>query len=249
MFDIIQTNDGTKTAYSKNFNECYHSTKDGAFNESLTKHIRPAFLHSKGKDELNILDICFGLGYNTLLTLYYRDRYFLGKKINIYSPEFDTNLVNNLKDFQYPKPLQKYQGVIKEVSKNYKFADKDTTIEIFLGDAREYIKRFDNFFDIVYQDPFSPKTNPLLWSYEYFKDLKKAIKTDAIITTYSTALKVRLALYKNRFNIYLQKEKGVRNFTIASIKELYGLQKVDMEHKIRCNPDVKPIFDADVGQK
>jgi len=31
----ILTQDGTKTLYSQEFNECYHSTKDGALQESL----------------------------------------------------------------------------------------------------------------------------------------------------------------------------------------------------------------------
>ena len=244
MIEKVITQDGTKTAYSKDFDECYHSTKDGAVNESLTKHIKPAFLYSKEKNELNILDICFGLGYNTLLTLYYRDKYFPDKKINIYSPEFDAKLVKNLPGFEYPKMLKEYLPVLKELSLHQKFSNKNTYIELFLGDAREYITKFENFFDIVYQDPFSPKTNRFLWSYEYFKDIKTAIKQDGIITTYSTALKTRLALYSNGFNIYLLKEEGVRNFTLASLKELQDIQKVDMEHKIKCNPDAKPIYDT-----
>ncbi len=51
----------------KEFDESYHSQKDGALRESLEKHIIPAFKFSKDRDEITILDIGFGLGYNTSL--------------------------------------------------------------------------------------------------------------------------------------------------------------------------------------
>ncbi|MDQ7068964.1 MAG: hypothetical protein Q9M40_13930 [Sulfurimonas sp.] len=57
--------DGSYTAYSKEYDEHYHSTKDGALKESLYKHVIPMFsvVH---KSEVHILDICYGLGFNTL---------------------------------------------------------------------------------------------------------------------------------------------------------------------------------------
>jgi len=43
LIEKILTNDGTATLYSKEFDESYHSQKDGALRESLEKHIIPAF--------------------------------------------------------------------------------------------------------------------------------------------------------------------------------------------------------------
>jgi len=47
LIEKILTNDGTATLYSKEFDESYHSQKDGALRESLEKHIIPAFKFSK----------------------------------------------------------------------------------------------------------------------------------------------------------------------------------------------------------
>ena len=80
----IITKDGSYTLYSNKFNQHYHSIKEGALNESLHKHVIPAFNHHINKNELNILDICFGLGYNTLATIYYVKHNNLNTKINIY---------------------------------------------------------------------------------------------------------------------------------------------------------------------
>jgi len=41
--EIVQSEDGSFTAYSKKFDEHYHSLKDGAYTEALYKHVIPAF--------------------------------------------------------------------------------------------------------------------------------------------------------------------------------------------------------------
>ena len=239
----ILSGDGSYTAYSKEYDEHYHSTKDGALHESLVKHINPAFSLKATQDEICILDICFGLGFNTLATLLYHKQNNLTSKLKIYSPELDASLVKSLIDFTYPKEFEEFKGVIEAISKDGIYEDNHFYIEIFLGDAREYVKNFKDKFDIVYQDAFSPSTNPILWTKEYFKDIADALKKDGVLTTYSTALKTRLALYENGFTLYLNKGENFRNATVASKEELKLFEKVDMQHKILCNPDIKPLVD------
>ncbi len=240
--------DGSFTAYSKEYGEHYHSTKDGALSESLKKHVIPAFEHVKTKDEINILDICYGLGFNTLATILYYQKHAPQKKLHIHSPELDADLIRSLVHFNYPPEFRPLQKVIEALSKKNIYEDETLRVEIFLGDAREYVKRFHKHFDIVYQDAFSPSVNPLLWTKEYFADIAKAIKDDGILTTYSTALKTRLALYENGFSIYLAQTEGVRDFTLASLKPLKKGKKIDMKHKINCNPQIKPLSDREVAQ-
>ena len=242
LHTLTLSDDGSYTAYSKEYDEHYHSTKDGALKESLQKHIIPAFEVIK-KDEVNILDICYGLGFNTLATiLYYRDNR-PNTKLNIYSPELDASLVNSLEDFSYPEEFAELREVIVALSQEGVYKDDLLSIELFLGDAREYVKRFENFFDIVYQDAFSPSTNPILWTKEYFADIAKAMKKDGILTTYSTAFRTRLALYENGFFIYLNQGEGYRNATLASQTQILNAVTVNMEHKIACNPDLISLRD------
>ncbi|MFA6138579.1 MAG: MnmC family methyltransferase [Sulfurimonas sp.] len=250
MFDdelhtMTLSEDGSFTAYSKEYNEHYHSTKDGALHESLVKHVIPAFKIMQHKDEINILDICYGLGFNTLATLYYCKQNNINSKINIYSPELDTTLVESLKNFTYPKEFEEFRDIILGLCENGVYDESSWHVEIFLGDAREYIKKFPHvMFDIVYQDAFSPTANPILWTQEYFSDIKNIMKCDGVLTTYSTALVTRLALHENGFKIYINSGKDFRDATIASLSELDAFGKaVDMEHKIACNPDAKPLRD------
>ena len=246
LHTMTLSEDGSYTAYSKEYGEHYHSTKDGALFESLVKHVIPAFKTKSHQDSIEILDICFGLGFNTLATLYHYKQNNMKSKLKIYSPELDETLVKSLESFTYPKEFELYREIILKLSRDGVYEDENFYIEVFLGDAREYIKRFSNKFDIVYQDAFSPSTNPILWTKEYFSDIKKSMKEDAVLTTYSIALPTRLALYENGLNLFLNSGEGFRSATVASSVELAEFELVNMEHKISCNPDVKPLMDSDL---
>lgn len=243
LHEIVLSEDGSFTAYSKEYDEHYHSTKDGAMKESLLKHVLPAFKIKKNQDEINILDICYGLGFNTLATLYHHKKNSLKSKLNIYSPELDASLISSLKNFTYPKEFDDFKNIILELSDKGVYSDNDFYIEIFLGDAREYVKKFQDKFDIVYQDAFSPSANPTLWTLEYFSDIKEAMKKDGLLTTYSISLATRLALFGNDFKVYTNSAEGIRVATVASMDELKEFTSVNMEHKISCNPDAMPLRD------
>ena len=241
---IVQSDDGTYTAYSSLFDEHYHSTKDGALTESLQKHVIPAFTLQREKAEVTILDICFGLGFNTLATLYYLKTNGIEKKVRIFSPEFDAELVRSLANFPYPELFEPFRPIVRALSESHYYQDETVEITLYIGDAREYLRGCTERFDIVYQDAFSPSVNPLLWTREYFSDVTRLMKDDAVLTTYSTALKTRLALYENGLNVYLNCGEGYRNATVASRRdELEGMERVDMPHKIACNPGVEALRD------
>jgi tRNA U34 5-methylaminomethyl-2-thiouridine-forming methyltransferase MnmC len=242
LIQAIKSEDGSFTAYSSEYNEHYHSTRDGALNESLHKHVIPALLHVRDKQEICILDICFGLGFNTLATLYYLKQNSIDKKVTIISPELDATLIASLKDFQYPDIFEPFLHIINEISLKHEYRDDSLHVRVIIGDAREYLLTCKDRFDIVYQDAFSPSVNPSLWTKEYFSDISKVIYDDGILTTYSMALKTRLALYENGFDIYINSGDGFRDCTLASKKSL-DYKLVDMEHKISCNPNTKALTD------
>lgn len=238
------SDDGSYTAFSKEYNEHYHSTKDGALSESLNKHVIPAFEVKMHQDEINILDICFGLGFNTLATIYFIKQNSLSCRLNIYSPELDVKLINSLENFIYPEEFKELKEIIAKLIKDGFYRDEQLFIELFLGDAREYITKFEDKFDIVYQDAFSPSANPALWTLEYFSDITKAMKKDGVLTTYSISLPTRIALFENGFSLYLNSGEGFRDSTVASRCPLSEFSFVDVEHKMRCNPEVSSLRDC-----
>lgn len=237
------TRDGSYTLYSTEFDEPYHSDSDGALRESLHKHIIPAFAIKDTEESLTILDICYGLGYNTLATLYYIQKEQLPTKIKIISPEFDRGLIVSLSSFEYPKEFAPFKNIIDTISRDFYYEDEQISIEILLGDARETLPQLQEQFDIVYQDPFSPAHNPLLWTREYFATIGSLVKEDAILTTYSTAAAVRMGLDESGFQLFIKRGVDMRDSMVASPSMLDGLEYIDMQLKKIRNPDAKSLRD------
>lgn len=190
------------------------------------------------------------MGYNTLATLYYIKKNNLDIKVNIYSPEFDTKLINSLSNFHYPEEFFEFKSIINSLSSNYKYSDDTIKIEIFTGDAREYLNllsKSEIVFDIVYQDAFSSDVNHVLWTVQYFRDIAKILSKDAILTTYSIATPIRLSIYENKFSIYEYKPNDSNRITIAlNKKEIHhncNFKYIDMELKKTRNTTAKALYD------
>lgn len=132
------------------------------------------------KDRLCILDLCFGLGYNSFLAIKVALEANPDIELRIFALENDRSLLEKIKSISYPSELE---GIIE----NY-----ENYIEIIFDDARKSIKNFaDDFFDAVFFDPFSPKVCPELWTKEFIQEVVNKTKPGAYISTYSSARVVK----------------------------------------------------------
>lgn len=188
--EYIITGDGSTTFYNEEFKQIYHSIS-GAVEESVEKFVKPC-IKFKGKHP-KILDICFGLGYNTAAALD-----ILGP-CSVVGLENDESILESSKDvIDYFKSY----SIVRKAALEKKFNDGKTSIKIIVGDARENVKKLgkeieedsNTLFDIVFLDPFSPAACPELWTEEFMKDIFSVVKPGGILTTYSCARKVRDAL-------------------------------------------------------
>ncbi len=243
MDELIITEDGSNTLFSKKYNQPFHDLKTGAIKESLTKHVIPAFDFHKEKKHLRILDICFGIGYNTLSTIFYILKNNLNISIEIFSPEFDLKLIKSLEEFKYPNEFNEILPIIKALSKDLKYKDDTISITICISDAREYIKTLKNI-DIVYQDAFSSEVNKELWTVEYFRDIFKICNENAILTTYAVSTNIRLSLYESGFEIYQIKPVKKKQTIAFKTKQNIDAKYIDMELKKQRNKEAKAIYDT-----
>lgn len=241
---IVATKDGSNTLFSQKYNQHYHNPDDGAINEALSKHIIPAFSFVQDKEELTILDICFGIGYNTFSTIYYILQNNLNIKVNIYSPELDASLVKSLDSFDFPKEFDEIKHIINSIAKTCKYEDEKIKIEVFIGDAREYIKSLDkDSFDIIYQDAFSSEVNFELWTKEYFEDIFALCKDDCIMSTYAIATPIRLSMYEAKFFIY--EHRPIKRKITLAFKEKQDIigKYIDMQLKKQRNKEAIALYD------
>lgn len=90
------TNDGSVGLFSPEADDIYHSTY-GALTEAFEKFVLPANIDNflKNNDEIKILDICFGIGYNTKSLLNYILNYMYNETIytnnHIYNYKIHTD--------------------------------------------------------------------------------------------------------------------------------------------------------------
>ncbi|MCM1009994.1 MAG: MnmC family methyltransferase [Fusobacterium sp.] len=88
------TNDGSVGLYSPEFDDIYHSTF-GAYAESCEKFVLPADIkyYITNFNKINILDICYGIGYNTksFLNKFYSTDTIYSDNISIYINAIDND--------------------------------------------------------------------------------------------------------------------------------------------------------------
>ena len=217
-FPIVRTEDGSITFFSPHWKEHYH-TKAGARLEADKKFVIPSQLDLKLKtSNLKLLDVCFGLGNNSLAALCAAD----GAKhdLEITALEMDKRVIRAAsKSFQTLEkdPVDWNQTLSQLLNGEVVFPNLGK-IDLRFGDARYLIQHLqNNVFDVVFHDPFSSQHCPELWTVEFFKHLHRVMKPDGVLLTYSPAAPVRGAMREAGFFV-AETEPGhqMGNGTIAS---------------------------------
>lgn len=187
-YELIQTEDGSSTLFSKAYGEACHSTS-GAAAETRLHYIDGCKILEK--DTLNILEIGFGTGLGFLETLKAVNQKFHFKFTSF---EIDEDLV----EYFFSKNKLKFEKIDScFIAKNDNYE-----LRILVGDARDQIKNLSLGYNAIYQDAFSPKRNSILWTKEWFEDLAKLATTDCIMSTYSASSSIRKSMIKAGWRIY-----------------------------------------------
>lgn len=207
----VITRDSSETFLNNVFQETYHSVT-GAVEEAFEKFAKPSVDFIKERKEINVLDFCFGLGYNTGALLD-----FTHCKVDVIGIDNDEKIFDLINQVD---PKIKSYYLIKKLSKETLVVkDDDVKIELILGSAVKIIQDLpEDFFDVVLFDPFSPKVCPELWSRPVFEILFKLMKKNSILTTYSCARLVRDNLKNSGFIVNDGPKVGRRGPSTIALK-------------------------------
>ena len=251
-FKKVETADGTFTLWHPLFEESYHSVSAGALEESIKKFLIPSQLPllAKEKDEINLLEVGFGLGYNLVAT--YVTLLKVNPNLKIHYVGFERELSPLLKELKLPEP---YGGIYERIKENLlkgkdEFEIDQLRVKILYGDARKRVKELEGEkFDAVYHDAFSPRKNTELWTLEFLREIKNLLTEEGFWVSYSTALPVRRALFELGFKIYNTLPVGRRSpGTAATLKGIprdertYPLTPKERE-KLFKSPKAVPFRD------
>ena len=197
MSELIEvlTKDGSYSLRSVFFQENFHSSL-GALEETKLKFTVPSDLQRFQGKSLNVLDICFGLGYNSASLL---DELIKQKSyLNWYALEIDKKpLEYSLRNKSFLKLwAPKIKKIFESLYKNDYFRDQFFKCNLLWGDAREKIKIIPSEikFDLIYLDGFSPQKCPQVWTIEFLSKVTEKLKPQGYLITYSSSAAVRKTL-------------------------------------------------------
>ncbi|WP_407422953.1 MnmC family methyltransferase [Methanobrevibacter sp.] len=209
---FVLTDDGSYSINSKEINhkiETLH-TSTGAISESFEKFIKP--MKFDYTNDIAVLDICAGLGYNTSAAI--SDFLEHGHTSNLKIDMVEISHATLACGLLVPSPI-KAHDITKKAIENELIAQdyaalsleeceipENIDIDVYIEDARQTVQRLDdNSYDAIFLDPFSQNMAPELFSLEFFKEFKRVIKEDGIVATYTSAAPIRDAFIEADFYI------------------------------------------------
>jgi len=217
---IIKTEDGSITCFDEEVDELYHN-RAGAYTEALKNYVEPCCLPLAitSQSTVCLLDVCFGLGYNSFVFLDQliellddlpvqpanlkiqilgidKDAEILKVIPSVLADQKFNRLINRLAQTSKKKINQVKQSLSSFGFHNLKLTENvHIDFEIRQADIRQalpkLVKEAGGTFDFVFHDGFSPRKVPELWTIDLFQLYTKLIKQSGRILTYSSALAVR----------------------------------------------------------
>lgn len=199
MLTPIETGDGSCTFYSETFGEWFHS-RDGACNEAQKTYVEASNLAARAQGKsLKILDVCYGLGYNTAAALETIWRVNPCCEVEVQALEIDIEVARSaIAQGLTQKYSTAVQSTLQGLATQQRVVQPTLTAQIHLGDARQHIQLLiaDSWkADVIFLDPFSPPHCPQLWTVDFLQLVTQCLNAQSgVLVTYSCAAAVRSAL-------------------------------------------------------
>lgn len=207
---IVVTADGSKSLFSEEFSETYHSER-GALTESRMLFLQASGIADRLADNAptNAVELGFGTGLNFFLAA----DVALTHATPFMFTSFEKSLppANLLRELQYeeilthPEILTEYLAWREELALEsgvVEFTHGTVTLRLVLGNMVETIPATDlGEVHSVLLDAFSPRTNPEPWEPDLLQHLANACVSGGIVVTFTVAGAVRRALQKVGFGI------------------------------------------------
>ncbi len=218
----VATEDGSVTFWNGEYKEHYHSPA-GARREAVEKYVVPARLAERLEHgPVRLLDVCFGLGYNSLAAMNLAAD--CGGNLRIDALEMDRRAVRAAARHILQEGTDPFdwQACLARLHHAQAYGlEPNISINMHWGDARHTATRFGPAsFDVVFLDAFSTQRNSELWTVDFFRQLGRVMKPGAVLLTYCAALPVRAGLMEAGFFVGETPPVGrQRGGTLGALRE------------------------------
>ena len=225
---IELTEDGSITLRDRATGELFHNPA-GAWTEACENYLLPsrALNIVQERGAVKVLDVCFGLGYNSLVLLAEALRLRLSGEISLVALESDRGVLalwrRVLADARFADLEQWLKGRITDEGFVIEGDGLTMELEIRCCDFRQALPQLEGVFDLVFHDPFSPGRLPQLWTIDIFQEYSRLLAgRGGSVLTYSSAVAVRSALQMCGFTVRRTAAVGAKSGgTLASLTPGY----------------------------
>ena len=213
--ELVNTIDGSNSLKNLIINDSYHS-KYGAINES--KHI---FINNGlkriSKKKIRVLEIGFGTGLNALLTQLYCDK--KEKRITYHTIDNLPLKEEIYSSLNYCDQLKIDKNIFLKIHSSLWENEIELSNFFVLKKMKYDFTKilFNEKYDLIYFDAFSPSKQPEMWTLNNFKKLYDCLNTNGVLITYSSKGDVKRIMKKVGFNVSsVEGPTGKREITLAS---------------------------------
>lgn len=190
------THDGSFTFFSEEFGEAFHSSQ-GAKTEAFQKFAQATDLAQLAeRDIVRLLDVCYGLGYNSAAALETIWAVRPACRIELYGLELDATVPLAAVAHRAVWP-ESIQPILQTLAERHHCQTERLEANLLIGDARQTIQTLRQIgwqADAIFFDPFSPKRCPQLWTVEFCQQVAGCLAPTGKLATYSRSAAVRAAL-------------------------------------------------------
>ncbi|WP_432413018.1 tRNA (5-methylaminomethyl-2-thiouridine)(34)-methyltransferase MnmD [Rasiella sp. SM2506] len=194
--EFLTTGDGSVTIHLPDWNEQYHSIH-GAIAEARHVFIKTGlhhFLAENPSEEISIMEIGFGTGLNTLLTVSEIEKLkiscmYLGVEAYPVSAEEVSKL-------NYPEKTKISAALFQKLHELPWEEKAEITSFFSLLKRKQFFKEIseENAINLIYFDAFGARVQPELWTEEIFSTMYTALKPKGVLVTYAAKGSVRRAM-------------------------------------------------------
>ncbi len=223
-FARIPTRDGSFTLYHPGFRQNFHSIA-GAASEAEYKFSIPSRLAERfaAGEKVKLLDVGFGLGINSLSAVKTALKH-PGSQLEITALEYDKRVLAAALSLS-TEPLHREILSALDNAGRWQSPDGGTTLNLMLDDARKSVQKLpEKYFDLIWQDGFSPDVNPELWSFDFERRLAFTLAESGWLLSYCSACCYLGALMRCKLQTAFTPSFGrKRGGTIAAVKLPEGM--------------------------
>ena len=201
MWTPVRTADGSWTVRHPLHAEACHSLS-GAWQQARERYAAPCRLRELAaeREQVRLLDIGTGLGLNLAAALEALEGTVA--RLEVASLELDEGVLSAALELRgWPDEVERFHAPVRvalaaaRATPGAEVALGAGALRLYLGDARQTLAGLEGrAFDAVFLDPFSPRVDPALWDPAFLAAIARRMQPEAVLSTYSAALRVRVAL-------------------------------------------------------